>query len=1269
MKKYKKILSAVLSMVLALSVVPADVRAAELTNLALGKNATANASEVASLGANNAVDGDTSSKSSRWSSAEANGPHWVAVDLGEEKTFESVRIFWEMRKANKYSIQISNDGTTYTDAKVINGRPSALEDIIVMDEPVTARYVRLYIESFTAEDPDGGVTWNTVSIYEMEIYDGIYEKPVAPTGELSVTAPEKGDKKLEVNIPESDDFTITYNGTDYEQIIGDDLTIYEPIVDTTVKVSFKTVNNADASDYEFKEFEVTVPGKYTQEEGDNAAPAIIPELREWKGYTGNFTVSETTKIVYADDELKDVAEIFAADYEDLTGKAIEVTTGEEAAKGDFYLALTDDSKGLDEEGYLMEITDKVTVEAEESTGVMWATRTILQALKAGDMTTIPQGITRDYPLYEVRGIIVDVGRKTFKMDFLQQMVKQLSWYKMNDFHVHLNDNLIFLEKYYTQGKDPMEAYSAFRLESDVKAGKTTLLKSVDDNGVESMKEFTYQQDLTAKDVYYTKDEFRSFMEEAEIYGVQIVPEFDTPAHAMAFTKVIPELSLGADVRNGRGLEELDLATQYEESIDFVTNVFDEYMAKDMENPVFLEGGTVHVGCDEFFGTKEPFRQYYNDITAYVEETGRTARVWGSLTNAAGKTEVDGTGIQMNLWNYGYANTDEMYEMGFDIIDCEDGLYYIVPNAGYYYDYLNANVMYNDAVNSIGGVTIPAGDKQMIGGSFALWNDMIDVFENGISEYDAYRRLTDSMGLFAAKLWGKGSMTMQEAQAVSAVMGDAPNTNFGYEVEADENGKIAQYTAEDMKALEGENASVETVDYKEALKLDGGESYVTTGLETVGFGNDLRVKVKRTSNSTEDQILFESPYGSIKAVQGATGKVGITRENRDYSFNYELPVNEWVELEFKNEFEEVSLYVNGNHVDTLGDDETVINNNNAARPLLATCMFPVAKIGSETNAFVGYVTDVRIGKDAEYASAMTLESVVLVAESYLAEGNTDEELSALIEKADEISTQFAPSAEEIAAVKADIEAILATADYAKADYSRVEAYMELVPADLSAFTAASAAELQAVIGRIQYSLPEAMQDTVDAYEVALRNALNGLEVVEVEGDYYDNSKASATASNYQSGEGPEKALDGDPGTMWHCDWTDNSLPHWLEIEMDSVQMIEGFYYLPRANGGNGNVTGYTIEVSTDGTDYTEVTSGTWASNAEAKEVKFDAVEAKYVRLNITNAVAGFGSAAEVKIQFCSGFQIPLTIHIVMEEYMDGDRFFLFQQKKTQQHWKQ
>ena len=32
--------------------------------------------------------------------------------------------------------------------------------------------MRLYVDSHTSEDPDGGIAWNTISIYELEVYGG-----------------------------------------------------------------------------------------------------------------------------------------------------------------------------------------------------------------------------------------------------------------------------------------------------------------------------------------------------------------------------------------------------------------------------------------------------------------------------------------------------------------------------------------------------------------------------------------------------------------------------------------------------------------------------------------------------------------------------------------------------------------------------------------------------------------------------------------------------------------------------------------------------------------------------------------------------------------------------------------------------------------------------------------------------------------------------------------------------------------------------------------
>ena len=416
----------------------------------------------------------------------------------------------------------------------------------------------------------------------------------------------------------------------------------------------------------------------------------------------------TSKVVYKDSSLKKTAQALADDYKEMTGRSLKVVQGtkEDVKAGDIYFALTtDESKGLQDEGNIIEIQDSISVEAFTTTGAFWATRTILQSLKQGGNEYINKGIARDYPLYKVRGFILDVGRKTFTMDYLKQLTKEMSWYKMNDLQIHLNDNLIPLEDYTKHDKNVFDAYSAFRLESDVKEGGNGGLNKAD---------------LTAKDVWYTKEEFKNYIKESRDYGVNIVPEIDTPAHSLALTKVRPDLRHGT---SGRQNDHLNLTTKYDESVEFVQGIFDEYMKG--QDPVFDAQTTVHVGADEYSADGTAYRKFCNDMLKYVQDTGRTARIWGSLSSIKGDVEVTSKDVQMNLWNFGWANMDKMYEEGFDLINCNDGNYYIVPAAGYYYDYLNNGTMYNLNINTIGGVTVPAGDKQMIGGAFAVWNDMTD----------------------------------------------------------------------------------------------------------------------------------------------------------------------------------------------------------------------------------------------------------------------------------------------------------------------------------------------------------------------------------------------------------------------------------------------------------------------------------------------------------------------------------------------------------------
>lgn len=1203
-------------------------------NVALKMTGVSDSKEADTLGPNNLFDGKVDKRESRWSSASASEsacpttPHWVYVDLGQTRDVKTVRLFWEQRKAKGYKIQLAQDGadlnqeSSWVDAYTNNDHPVAKTETITLgDTAKQARYVRLYINGSTYSDPDGGTAWGTVSLYEMEVYGG---EPATSMGDMLSGITVNGEidpaKNFtdQITLPKHEGYQVTYNGTDYEQVIDADGTIYQPIVDTKVKASFKVVDEKTKA-YSFREVEVTVPGSMKGSEQGEAAPIILPELREWKGGTGRFTAF--ARVTYKDASLKEMAEKFASDYRALTGRGIEVAKADAAQAGDVFFTLGADKKrGLKEEGYLIEATaDKITVSAEAVAGANWGSKTILQSVKqTGDF---PCGTARDYPLHKVRGFILDVGRKTFTIEWLRQLTDQMAWYKMNDLQIHLNDNLIPLE----QLKDPMQAYSAFRLESDVKAG-----------------EGKNQADLTAKDVWYTKKDFKAYIEHSRALGVNIIPEIDTPAHSLALTKVRPDLRHGT---TGRATDHLDLKNQYDESLDFVQGIFDEYV-QGGDAAVFADADVIHIGADEYNADGNAYRRFVNDMFTYAEDNGKTARVWGSLSEIKGDVAVKGvseTGKrrQMNLWNPGWADMKSMYDLGFELIDCQDGVFYIVPNAGYYYDYLNQNSCYNDKVNEISGFEIPAGDPQISGGAFAVWNDMCDFQENGMSEYDIYRRIDGALGLFAANTWGKtGAVDLAAAQERVKQLGDAPSTNFGYEQKANQQGSIAHLTMDSLDDASGqkhtldkmENAELESVDGRQALHLNGGKSFAKLdGLETAGLGNSLRVKVKRTDNSKDAQVLFESPYGKIMAVQEKTGKVGITRENRAYSFNYALPANQWVELEFKNEFEKTHLYADGKLVDTIG--------TNARAQIKATCMLPAGTVGSESgNAFAGYVDDIRLGTAKDFNSTMPLDHAVVKA-NLLASKNPaikgDAELQGLLSQAAEVFRQYDPSADAIADLAAKIEARLDAAGYKKADYGRIDAHLAIIPADLSEYEDAGARAVAIVRDSIVRNMSASQQDVVDNYEKSLVSALDELKLKPVADlSVVDPALLKATA-DCENGDGKAaSALDGNTGSIWHSRYSPDKCTGQHHITLSSEQPlgVDGIAYTPRQTGSNGDLKKYEVHVSADGKTFKKVADGTIKNlTRDPYLISFERQDnVRAVKLVYVEGEGGFASAAELRL---------------------------------------
>ncbi|WP_090390304.1 family 20 glycosylhydrolase [Niabella drilacis] len=656
----------------------------------------------------------------------------------------------------------------------------------------------------------------------------------------------------------------------------------------------------------------------------NPAPFIIPALRQWQGGDGFFKWKPATRLVvdprYAK-QLLPVARLLAEDLAVMTpGTKLPVRTGQ-PQKGAVFFTLEVTGEALPAEGYALQISDRISIEAKDSVGAIWATRTLLQLL--AQQSSLPKGTARDYPQSEVRGFVLDVGRKFFSLDFLKHYVKFMSYYKMNDFHIHLNDN--GFKQFFGDNWD--STYSAFRLQNDRYPG------------------------LTAKDGSYTKKEFIDLQLMAQQYGVNIIPEIDVPAHSLAFSKAVPGVG-----SKQYGMDHLDLDNPL--TYEVIDNVFREYLQG--PNPVFI-GREVHIGTDEYAKKDaEKFRKFADHYIRFVEGFGKKVRMWGSLTHAQGTTPVKVEGVTMNLWYNGYAEPKDMFALGYKGISTPDGWLYIVPAAGYYYDYLNVKRLYEEwTPNRIGKETFDENYPLLRGGSFAVWNDHVG---NGITEKDVHHRVFPAMQVLSQKMWG-GSvkpMAYVDFAARAQQVGEGPGLNMLGRIRAKDSLVLAMDAGGHFKGHRKPAAVNASFDKNEkALGLKGGESFVASPFPGIGYGYTVSFAIKPESGNAPNSVLFGSEDAVVTLNQQGTGKLGFSREGYHYNFDYTVPVNEWTNLTIKGNNKGTALYVNGVLKEKLEGAKRTFPNGKHTTAKVQTLFFPLQFIGDKKNAAKAWIRDLKV----------------------------------------------------------------------------------------------------------------------------------------------------------------------------------------------------------------------------------------------------------------------------------------------------------------------
>ena len=607
----------------------------------------------------------------------------------------------------------------------------------------------------------------------------------------------------------------------------------------------------------------------------NPKPFVVPELKQWTGKDARIVCTSQNP------ELLRIARMFADDYQQMFGQTLSVAQGK-ATPGDFVLSLSADKK-LGEEGYAIKITDRVAISAPTPTGLYWSTRTLLQLAEQNQERSLPQGTIRDYPDYPLRGFMIDCGRKFIPMAYLQDLVKIMAYYKMNTLQVHLNDN--GFKQYFEHNWD--KTYAAFRLESETYPG------------------------LTARDGSYSKKEFIDFQKQAASNFVEIIPEIDVPAHSLALTHYKPEIG-----SKEYGMDHLDLFKP--ETYEFVDALFKEYLEGD--NPVFV-GKRVHIGTDEYSNAKkdvvEKFRAFTDHYIRFVEGFGKQAVVWGALSHAKGDTPVKSENVVMNAWYNGYADPATMIKDGYQLISIPDGLVYIVPKAGYYYDYLNEPYLYKEWTPAhIGKAVFDEKHPSILGGMFAIWNDHVG---NGISVKDIHHRIFSPLQTLSVKMWtgAQTGIPYETFNEKRALLSEAPGVNQLARI-----GKKPELVYERSTVAPGSTSDYPEIGYNYTVSFD-----ITGAKESEG---------------TE---LFRSPNAVFYLSDPIRGMMGFARDGYLNTFPYKVNPGEKATIQIEGDNCSTTLRVNGKVVDEMNTQKLYFNAGKDSMNYVRTLVFPLEKAGN------------------------------------------------------------------------------------------------------------------------------------------------------------------------------------------------------------------------------------------------------------------------------------------------------------------------------------
>lgn len=192
------------------------------------------------------------------------------------------------------------------------------------------------------------------------------------------------------------------------------------------------------------------------------------------------------------------------------------------------------------DGYVMDIdSDGIRIVGSTPAGAFYGVQTLLQMIPpdwpvGGDGSLVFRSVhVEDHPSFAWRGLMIDVSRHFFPLDFLHKAIDLMALHRMSVLHLHLTDDQGWRVE--IEGYPRLTEVGAWRPETVIVDQPWDVA-----NGFPSAQRF----DETPHSGFYTQSDLRTLVEYANEHFVEIVPEIDMPGHMMAAIAAYPSLGNG-----------------------------------------------------------------------------------------------------------------------------------------------------------------------------------------------------------------------------------------------------------------------------------------------------------------------------------------------------------------------------------------------------------------------------------------------------------------------------------------------------------------------------------------------------------------------------------------------------------------------------------------------------------------------------------------------------------------------------------------------------